>query len=138
MFLNSGRSPHTSQGSFGGVSWLPWEQLLAVTISGKGAVLHQIAANVSLAVGPLDSDALVRLGHDLQVRGSIEGCGRQGTVSVTTATHHSKYRRGRPVLGTACFEPRLERTGGKGGADGVAGGVPSPGDERHLVVGVWP
>lgn len=78
MFLNSGCFPHTSQSSFGGVSWLTWEQFFAVTISRNGAVFHQIAANISLTVGPLNTDALVSLGHNLQLGGSIEGCGGKG------------------------------------------------------------
>lgn len=64
---------HTIQSRSGGVSRLAWEEFFAVTFSRNGAVLHQIAANVSLAVGPLDGDALVRLGRNLQVCGSIEG-----------------------------------------------------------------
>lgn len=139
MFLNSGCFPRTSQRSFGGVSWLTWEQFFAVTISRNGAVFQQIAANVSLAVGPLDSDALLCLGHNLQVCGSIEGCGRKGTFPISKATHHPKYQCGLLVLGNSCFESNvcLKRTGDKRGADGVTGGVCPPGDERHLVLGVW-
>lgn len=78
VFWNSGYFPRTGQSSFGGVSWLAWEQFFAVTISRNGAVFQQVAADVGLAVGPLNSDALVCLGRNLQVGGSIEGCGREG------------------------------------------------------------
>lgn len=63
----------TIQSCSGAVSRLAWEKIFAMTFSRNGAVLHQIAANVSFAVGPLDGDALVCLGHNLQVCGSIEG-----------------------------------------------------------------
>lgn len=66
------------------MSRLTWEQFFAVTFSRNGAVFHQIAANVSLAVGPLNSDALVRLGYNLQVCGSIDGCTTKGTFPIIT------------------------------------------------------
>lgn len=122
------------------MSRLTWEEFLAVTFSRNGAVFHQIAANVSLAVGPLNSDALVRLGYNLQVCGSIEGCTTKGTVPINEATYHPEYQCGSLVLGNNSLESKfcLKRTRAEGGADGVTGGVSPPGDERHLVLGVWP
>lgn len=94
MFLSPGSFPHTSQSSFGGVSRLSWEQLFAMTISRNGAVFHQVAANVGLAVGPLNRDALVGLGHNLQVCGSIEGCRRKGTFQLARKHSTPKTRVG--------------------------------------------
>lgn len=64
----------TSDSSSCGLSLSSWEQLLTMNRSRDGTVFHPIAANVSLTVCPLQSDAVVRLRHSLKTRGSIQGC----------------------------------------------------------------
>lgn len=69
----STRRSLTGDGGSGGLPRASWEQLLSVARSGDGAVLHQIASDVGLAVGPLQSDAVVSLGQALKVQGGVQG-----------------------------------------------------------------
>ncbi|TNN31716.1 hypothetical protein EYF80_058126 [Liparis tanakae] len=48
-----------------------WDQFFTVSRPREGTVFHQIFADVSLSVGPLQSDAVVSLGHSLQTSDTL-------------------------------------------------------------------
>lgn len=62
----------TRDGPLGGVSQPSREHLLPRGGARDGAVFHSIVASISLAVDPLQSDAMICLSHSLQARGGIQ------------------------------------------------------------------
>lgn len=94
--------------------------------SRDGTVLHQVALDISLTVGPLQSDAVVGLGHGLQVPGGIQGYGKYIYKHIIKDKTHWIYY----FSSTYYHTP----TCGECGGDGVTGGVSTLGDERHSVL----